>query len=224
VFWASEPTVEVSQNNLANKRCKAKPDCSHPAVPLSPRRMLTIVNWSGNWFARVQRSTFTSGRIPSHAIPILWIGNQKFVYHRRCRPTRVVNTTRRRSTSFITPMTVERVVAECIKFITYWSLWRKICGFNRQKLVAIATSLERSLPIFTAVIYARKATNPQSWGKIGRENFEEIWLENSKNQKHFRQLGSFKVIKNGAIRQITYDFYSPFSKCLCRFGDLACGL
>ena len=152
--------------------------------------MLTIVNWSGNWFARVQRSTFTSGRIPSHAIPILWIGNQKFVYRRRCRPTRVVNTTRRRSASFITPMTVERVVAECIKFITYWSLWRKICGFNRQKLVAIATSLERSLPIFTTVIYARKATNPQSWGEIGRENFEEIWLENSKNQKHFRQFGS----------------------------------
>ena len=47
---------------------------------------------------------------------------------------------------------------------------------------------------------------------------------NSKNRRHFDQLGSFKVIKNGAIRQITYDFLFAFHikhmPTLCRFGDV----
>jgi len=33
--------------------CQAKPDCSLPGCP--PRRLLTIVNWSVNWFACVNR-------------------------------------------------------------------------------------------------------------------------------------------------------------------------
>jgi len=43
---------------------------------------------------------------------------------------------------------------------------------------------------------------------------------NSKNRRHFDQLGSFKVIKNGAIRQITYDFHIKHMPTLCRFGDV----
>ena len=38
-----------------------------------------------------------------------------------------INNIRRRWTSCTTFTTFERVVVECIKFITHWSLWRKNC-------------------------------------------------------------------------------------------------
>ena len=41
----------------------------------------------------------------------------------------------------------------------------------------MATSLERSQPIFTAVIYARKATNFENLANIGRVLCEIIELE-----------------------------------------------
>ena len=47
---------------------------------------------------------------------------------------------------------------------------------------------------------------------------------NSKTRKHFRQLGSSIVNRNGAIRQITHDFLFSFhSSCMpmsCRFEDI----
>ena len=148
-------------------RCKAKPDCSPPGY--SPRRLLII--------ACVQRSTCTYCSIPSHAsvgenarggkcpwenirsqgaqcsFPVYWCCQQKSS----------------RSTLRITLTTVERVVDECTKFITHWSLRRqKLCGLNKKKLVVMATSLERSQPHFTSVIYVWKATNPENFAKIGR--------------------------------------------------------
>jgi len=57
--------------NFKKTRCNAKPDCSPPGYP--SRRLLIIANWSVGWSACVQRSTCTSGRIPSQANPILWI-------------------------------------------------------------------------------------------------------------------------------------------------------
>ena len=78
--------------------------------------------------------------MPSHANPILWIEKAEIVLpsyataSRRC--IRVVNKARRRSTSCITPATVERVVAEYTKFITRQSLRRKNCvdWINNNKL------------------------------------------------------------------------------------------
>jgi len=53
----------------------------------------------------------------------------------------------------------------------------KKCVLNKQKLVAMATSLERSQPNFTANIYAPKATNTENWVKIGCILSEIIGLE-----------------------------------------------
>jgi len=76
-------------------------------------------------------------------------------------------------------ITVERVVDECTKFITHWSLRRKkLCGFGKEKLVDnTATSLERSQPHFTSIIYAHNATNSENFAKIGRVLSEIIGLE-----------------------------------------------
>ena len=92
----------------------------------------------------------------------------------------------------------------------------------------MSTSFERSQPHFTAIIYALKAISPEYFAKIARLLSEVIGLDSrtsSKNRKQFRQLGSPKVIKNDAIRKVTYDFlfdfqsnYVPIS---CRFGDIA---
>jgi len=38
----------------------------------------------------------------------------------------------------------------------------------------MVTSLNRSQPNFTAIVYARTATNPEYWAKIGRVRFEII--------------------------------------------------
>jgi len=53
----------------------------------------------------------------------------------------------------------------------------KKCVFYKQKLVAVETSLERSQPHFTAIIYARTATNPEKFAKIGRILSEIFGLE-----------------------------------------------
>jgi len=66
-------------------------------------------------------------------------------------------------------------VDECTKFITHWSLDKKIVGLNK-KFVAMATSLERSQLNFTAIIYARRAINPEKLGENRRVNFAEIGL------------------------------------------------
>ena len=132
--------------------------------------------------------------------------------------TDVVNRNRQWSTSCITLMTVECVMAEC----TLVTVTKKLCGLNKQKLVAMATSLKRSQPNFAAIIHALKATNSENFAKIGRNNWAQT---NSKNWKQFQLFGSSRVIKNGAIRQNTYDFlfnfqsnYVPMS---LRFGDMA---
>ena len=57
--------------------------------------------------------------------------------------------------------------------------------------MALATSLKRSQPNFTAIIYARIATSTKKLAKIGRVRARR----NSKNPKHFRQFESLKIIK-----------------------------
>jgi len=44
-------------------------------------------------------------------------------------------------------------------------------------MVAMETSLERSQPHLTAIIYARKATNPENFAQTGRILSEIISLE-----------------------------------------------
>jgi len=39
---------------------------------------------------------------------------------------------------------------------------KKMCGLNEQKIIAMATSLRRSQPNFTAIIYAHRATNTEN--------------------------------------------------------------
>jgi len=53
---------------------------------------------------------------------------------------------------------------------------KKLCGLNEQKFIAMATSLRRSQPNFTAIIYAHRATNTENWAKIGRVDFVENGL------------------------------------------------
>jgi len=139
----------------------------------------------------------------------------------------VVNKPRRQSTSCITPRTVERVVAECAKFITHWSLWRKkIYGLDKQKSVAVATSFKRSQPNFTAFISTCRAIPIM---KIGEDRSRIFWNNSartsSQNRKQFRQLMSSKATKNGVIRQFTYDFLfdiqSNYMSISCRFGDIS---
>jgi len=63
------------------------------------------------------------------------------------------------------------------------------------KIITIATSLERSQPNFTAIVYSRRATH---WklAKIGRVHSGAIALEwiSSKNRNHFRQIGSLVLV------------------------------
>ena len=95
----------------------------------------------------------------------------------------------------------------------------KMCGLDKQKLVAMATSLGRSPPNFTAIIYDRRATNPEYWTKIGRAHFEIIGLE--------------WIIKTGILSRSLKWFYLTdhirFPICFpinymsisCHFGDRA---
>ena len=83
-------------------------------------------------------------------------------------------------------------------------------------MVAMTTALERPQPNFTAIICAHKATNSENFTKIGCVISEINQARtNSKNQKQLWQLGSPKVIKNCAIRQITYDFLFDFKATIC---------
>jgi len=78
----------------------------------------------------------------------------------------------------------------------------KKCGLNKQKLVVMATTLERSQANFTAIIHARNATNWKKFSKIGCVLSEIIGLErptSRKKRQHLRKLGSSKVIRKGAI-------------------------
>jgi len=45
--------------------------------------------------------------------------------------------------------------------------------WSKEKSVAMATSLERSQPHFTAIIHAHDASNSENFAQIGRE-FSEI--------------------------------------------------
>jgi len=107
-----------------------EPGCSPPGYP-PRRRLLIIVDWSVNWFARVQRRTYTSYRILSHAsVREMSEGeNSKRENVRsqgvsvRSRCIDAVNRNRRRRPRVLLVLTtVERVVDERTKFITHWSL------------------------------------------------------------------------------------------------------
>jgi len=47
-------------------------------------------------------------------------------------------------------------------YYTLVTVTKKLCGLNKQKLVAMAMSLEQLQPHFTSIIYASKATNPEN--------------------------------------------------------------
>jgi len=64
-------------------------------------------------------------------------------------------------------------------YYTLVTVTKKFCGLNKQKLVVVATTLERSQPNFTAIIYSRIATNCEQFAKIGRVLSEIIGLERS---------------------------------------------
>jgi len=87
-------------------------------------------------------------------------------------------------------------------YYTLVTVTKKLCGLNKQKLVVVATTLERSQANFTAIIHARNATNWKKFAKIGRVLSEIIGLERQtsrKKRQHLRKLGSSKVIRKGAI-------------------------
>jgi len=67
---------------------------------------------------------------------------------------------------------------------------------NKLKLIAMATPIELSQPYFTGIIYARRATNPENWAKIGRVYFEIIGLERIVKPE---ALSAIRIIKSGAI-------------------------
>jgi len=48
---------------------------------------------------------------------------------------------------------------------------------SKEKSLIMATSLERSQPHYTAIIFARKAINPENFEKIGGALSEIIGLE-----------------------------------------------
>jgi len=65
--------------------------------------------------------------------------------------------------------TVEHVVDDLHKvYCTLVTVTKKLSGLSKEKLVAMATSLERSKPHLTSIIYAHKATNSENFAKIGR--------------------------------------------------------
>jgi len=59
-----------------------------------------------------------------------------------------------------------------------------MCRLSKEKLVAVAASLERSQRKLTAVIYARRAANPE----IGRRSVAHI----------LRKFGLTKMVKTGS--------------------------
>jgi len=186
---------------IITTRCKPKPGCSPPGYP--PRRLLIIVDWSINWFVCVQRSTCTSCCIQSHA-SIREMSEGKCpggmpvprgsMSVRRC--TGVAGSNRRRSTSCITLTTVERVVAECTKSITHWSLWQNIVWIGYTKIGCHSKSLSDRNPILQqSFMPIRPPYKSENVANIGRVLFEKNSNRtNSKNRKQFRQLGSSKVI------------------------------
>ena len=171
-------------------RCKAKPDCSPPGH----RHLSIIVTCSVYWFACFSyRSTCTSCRILSHTNPIRGSKKQKFV----CCGTLYWCDQQHSSTVdlvyYIYDVRARRGWMHKVYYILV-TVTKKLCGLDKQKLVAMATSLERSQPNFTAIVYARKATNRENLAKIGRDFWNNWARTNSKKRKQFRQLGSFKVI------------------------------
>ena len=121
-----------------------------------------------------------------------------------------------RSTSCVTHSTVERVVDDCTKFITHWSLWvtKKFVDWIKNEWLSWPRPLSyrnpisqhSSVPIGLQILISRSRTLRNTWPRTSTEN-----------HKQFRQLESSKVIKNGAIRQITHDFLFDFQskyKCL----------
>jgi len=130
---------------------------------------------------------------------------------------------------------LSRLFKTAISQINYFCLipfrgykaWRKMCWLNKQKLVAMVTSLEPAQLYSTAIIYARKDAKPENFAKIGRvRTFWNNWpWTSSKNRKQFRQFALSMVNEDGAIRQITYDFLFDFQSnymaISCRFGDIS---
>ena len=198
-------------------------DVAHPAIPLATCQLLLIGQLTGSpTFSAALALLVVSRPVARECRGNVRAGNvQGAMSVSRCIV--VVNKSRRRSTSCCDGRARRGWMHKV--YHTLVTVTKKMCGLNKQKLVVMAMSLERSQPNFTAIIYAYRAINSENSAKIGRVYFEEIGLESSKNWKHFRKLGSFKVIKNGIIRQITYDFLFDFQSnhmpISCRFGDIA---
>ena len=136
--------------------------------PLGYPPRLLLINWSVNWFVCVQCSTCTRtqpcGLNTPRKSSVYWCGQQNpstvdllcYTYDGRVR---------------------HRWMHKVSKFITHWSLWRKKCVDWTENLVTMATSVGQSQPNFTAIIYARRDTNPENWAKIEHVHFEVIGLD-----------------------------------------------
>ena len=100
--------------NFKKTRCNVKPDCSPPDYPSRRLLIIAIGQLAGlPAFNAALALPVVSRRRRTQSCGLKKCGR------RRC--IGVVNKTHRRSTSCIILTTVERVVAECTKFITLWS-------------------------------------------------------------------------------------------------------
>ena len=97
-------------------------DVAHPAIPLATCQLLLIGQLTGSpTFSAALALLVVSRPVARECRGNVRAGNvQGAMSVSRCIV--VVNKSRRRSTSCITPSIVERVVAGCTKFITHWSL------------------------------------------------------------------------------------------------------
>jgi len=136
-------TLPTNTQNTC-KLDKAKPDCSPPGYP--PRRLLII--------ACVQRSTCTYCSIPSLAsVGKMPEGGNVQGVNVLSRCIGAVNRNRRGRLCVLHYRRSSASWMNAQSLLHTGHCDHKNCGLNKKKLVVMATSLERSQPHFTSVIY-----------------------------------------------------------------------
>jgi len=82
-------------------------------------------------------------------------------------------------------------------------------------------SLKRSQLNFTAIIHARKATNPENFAKIGCVLSEIIASKQQKKTgSSFSSYGHPRSLKMVSF-DFLFDFQNNYIAISCRFGDIA---
>ena len=132
--WLSADNTAKQFHNKINLDARQSLSVAHP---LNPHCLLIIVNWSVYWYARVQRSTCTSWRIPSHANPTLRIVKAE------------IDLSRHGLLAWWTKLVDGRHRTLHLRYLSHAggaALANLICTIptTGTKLVATATSLERS--------------------------------------------------------------------------------